>query len=113
MEKTTRSFCRVLISAAIFFGWQEQAGALQLQVSYALDDTGFFAAHPAAEAAVEAAARDISALLSTSLTPVTGGSQKDFTGTSGSSSVTFQWGLSLNDPEQPTRPLVFNQAATP
>lgn len=77
--------------------------ALTLQVDYQYDDlasggTGFFAANPLARAALEQAAADLSAAITSSLGAVP---TDAFTGTNGSTTVTFDWALQFENPSQP------------
>lgn len=71
------------------------ACALTIQLDYSYDSNGFFSATPAAKAAVEKAAADISALLGPSLNAVT---TDVYTGTHLDTTATVNWNLTFTNP---------------
>lgn len=68
--------------------------ATTLVVDYSHDTTGFFDDLPAARAAIDAAADDLSSFLISGLI----GMQNSFTGTQGSTSATVNWELAYSNP---------------
>lgn len=77
--------------------------ALTLEINYQYDNvanggSGFFASNPLAREAVEQAAADLSAAITSHLGAVT---TDTFTGTNGSTTVTFNWALTFENPSRP------------
>jgi hypothetical protein len=74
-----------------------RADAFTIQLDYSLDDasTGFFAATPVAKNAVNAAAADLSAAITTALGAV---GTDTFVGTNGSTTATFEWDVQITNP---------------
>ena len=57
----------------------------------------FFTTNPTARAALDAAAADVSAAITTSLTEITA-AQDTIVGTNGSTTASFDWGFSYTNP---------------
>lgn len=82
----------------------QRANAFTLLLDYGMDDAAsdsFFAARPTAKAALDAAAADISAAITSSLTVISGTGTpnvNNITGTSGSATVTADWSYSYGNP---------------
>jgi hypothetical protein len=71
------------------------ASALNIELDYSTDLSGFFSATPAAKSALDAAALDISNAITTALGAVT---TDVFTGTNGMTEATFEWDLTVTNP---------------
>jgi hypothetical protein len=92
-----RTPLRTVLILAASAGLPASGGAFTIEVDYSLDDaaTGFFASTPAAKNAVNAAAADLSAAITTTLGAVT---TDIFEGTNGITTATFDWDLHTRNP---------------
>jgi hypothetical protein len=84
---------RALLLVAVT--WVHCANALNIQLDYSLDSTGFFAGNATAMAAVNAAALDLGNAILPSLGAVT---TDMYSGTNGSTTATLDWGLTFTNP---------------
>ncbi len=93
MRKKLR-FCEAIVIAASLVG---SASALTLQIDYSYDAAtdNFFAMHPAAQAALEAAAARVSSIITSTPGAI---SENYFEGTSGPDSVAFDLDITFQNP---------------
>ena len=84
--------------------------AFTIEIDYSLDTGTFFSGNAAAQAALAAAAADISAVVTSSLNPIP---SDTITGTHGSTTVTVDWALNVSNPSTGTASTVetFSLAA--
>lgn len=103
MRKNFATFSALLFLAS-------QSGAVTLVVDYTYDSGNFFGTNLTAKAALEAAALDISNAITSSLGPVT---TDVYTSTNGSTTATFNWNVSFDNPTSGTAEnlATFNAAA--
>lgn len=75
-------------------GWMQSASAFSIALNYSNDSSNFFG-NATAKAALEQAAADLSAAITSTLNPIT---TDVYTGTSGSTTATFNWSLTYTNP---------------
>jgi hypothetical protein len=80
---------------AVMFALNPAAHAVVLVVDYTYDSGNFFSGNLAAKSAVEAAALDISNVITSSLGPVT---TDVYSSTNGGTTATFNWSVNFNNP---------------
>lgn len=85
---------RRLIIIAALNTWVASVSAITVQVDYTYD-TGFFTGNAAAQTAVEKAASDLGAAITSSLSAV---SNDMFVGNNGNAMVSLDWSLYIDDP---------------
>lgn len=101
---TTEPMHRLLILIIVLGLLGQRADAFTLLLDYSADDAtsdAFFTARPTAKAALDAAAADISAAITSSLSAVDGTGSPNvnsINGSSGSASVTADWSYSYTNP---------------